>query len=85
MVDRMQPRPHSSLHAARLHKCRRQFRICQTRHAMRVIHFGTNRSAIFAVQRHVKNASAKLFGHIRLQLQTFFHPRFDTAVMIANR
>ena len=47
--------------------------------------FAPHRGAILAVQGHVKNAGPELLGHLGLQLQAFDHPRFDTAVMVANR
>ncbi len=49
-----------------------------------LIAFATHRCSIFAIQRHVKHADAELLGHFSLQLQAFDHPRFDTAVVIAN-
>ena len=50
-----------------------------------LIPLAANGGTIFAVQRHVKHADAELLGHVCLQLQAFDHPRFDTAVMVANR
>ena len=40
---------------------------------------------VFAVQRHVKDASAELLGQVRLQLQALDHAGFYTAVMVTHR
>ena len=50
-----------------------------------LIAFATDGRSVLTVQRYVKNANAELCSHISLQLQTFDHPRFDTAVVVANR
>jgi hypothetical protein len=50
-----------------------------------VIAFTAHGRAIFAVQRHVEDASAELFDHLGLQLQAFAHPRLHAAVMVTNR
>ena len=57
----------------------------QGHHQGGVISLTAHRRAVFAVQRHVKNASAKLLTHLGLQLQAFTHARLDAAVVIAHR
>ena len=54
-------------------------------HQDRVRRFIAHRGSVFAVQRHVKNASAEFLGHLCLQLQALEHARRRTAVVIANR
>jgi hypothetical protein len=50
-----------------------------------MVFFTSHGSAILAIQRHVKNASAKLLGHLCLQSQAFYHPHFNAAVVVAYR
>ncbi len=57
----------------------------QRHHQGGVVNLTAHRRAIFTVQRHVKNAGAKLRMHVGLQLQTFAHARLDAAVVIADR
>jgi len=47
--------------------------------------FATDRRTVFAIQGDVKDASAELLGHFRLQLQAFAHPRFHSAVVVTHR
>ena len=47
--------------------------------------FGPHGGAIFAIERDIENAGAKLLRHLGLQLQAFAHACLDAAVMIANR
>ena len=44
----------------------------------------TDGGTIFTVQRHIKDAGTKFFGHFSLQLQAFAHPHFDAAVMVTD-
>jgi hypothetical protein len=44
-----------------------------------------NRRAVLAVERHIKGAGSKLFGHRGLQGKAFVHPGFYATVVIANR
>jgi len=39
---------------------------------------------VFTIEGHIKDAGSKLLRHLSLQLQAFAHPRFDTAVVVAN-
>ena len=45
--------------------------------------FSAHRRAVFAIKGDIKNASTKFLRHLSLQLQTFAHPRFNAAVVIA--
>lgn len=54
-------------------------------HQAGVLHLLPHRSAVFAIQRHVYHASAKLFGQLSLHLQALAHASFHTAVVIAHR
>jgi hypothetical protein len=46
--------------------------------------FTAHGRAIFAIERGIKHAGAKLLGHLRLQLQAFAHAHLDTAVVVAH-
>jgi len=50
-----------------------------------VLGLGTHGSAVFAIERDVKNARTEFVIQLTLQREAFAHPRLDTAVMVANR
>jgi hypothetical protein len=53
-------------------------------HHQSMLMLTANRRAVLAVERHIKGAGTKLFGHCGLQGQAFAHPGFDATVVIAN-
>jgi hypothetical protein len=57
----------------------------QVRHHLGMVFLPTNRRTILAVKRHIEGAGAKFLRHRRLQRQTFAHPDFDAAVVVAYR
>jgi len=57
----------------------------QGHHQRRMIGLAAHGCAVFAVQRHVKDASTELLTHLGLQLQAFAHARLDAAVVVAHR
>ena len=58
---------------------------CQRSHQAGMLHLLPHRCTVFAIQRHIHHASAKLFGQLSLHLQALAHASFHTAVVIAHR
>ena len=56
----------------------------QLGHQRSVLGLGTDRSAVFAIKRDVKNACPELVTQLTLQRQAFAHPRLDTSVVVTH-
>ena len=50
-----------------------------------MIPFGPNPGTILAIQRDIKHACAKLLREFRLHGEALYHPRFNTAIVVAYR
>ena len=76
MVHRMDARSHTGTGRG-LHG--------QGRHQTRMLGLEAHRSAVFAIQRDVKDAGAELLRHLGLQLQALAHAHLNATVMVADR
>jgi hypothetical protein len=59
--------------------------IQQLGHQRCVLGLGTHGSAVFAIERDVKNARTEFVIQLTLQRQAFAHPRLDTTVVVTHR
>ena len=57
----------------------------QLGHQHSVLGLGTHGSAIFAIERDVKNARTEFVIQLTLQREAFAHPRLDTTVVVTHR
>ena len=75
MVDRMHTRRHTGPGCSA---------VGQFGHQLGVSRFLADGSAVFAIERDIKDAGAELGHHLGLQLQAFAHAHVHAAVVIAD-
>jgi hypothetical protein len=85
VVYRMQARTHTAAQAICYQIRSFLRRLGERRNHTGMIELSTDGRTVFAVQRHIKDASAELLGHVRLHLQALDHAGFYAAVMVTHR